>query len=272
MDKELHTLKHIKGFIFDLDGCIYTGNKLNQGAKELIELLKNNEIAFCFLTNNSTHSEEQLRHKLVHMGLSVHHTSIYTMTELAGHYIHENYGQSDVYVLGSDVLKRSVRNSNHQLIDPYKEETCDIVLIGRDITFNYNKISLAANFINNGAKLIATNLDSSHPNLNGRIVPETGSLVSSIQSITKQNPIYIGKPHPYSMLKGITNMQLKPEECMIIGDNLDTDIQGGISLNMNTAWINWGTNNNHHDLKPDIMVNSLNEFYKLVRRVMNEAL
>lgn len=260
-------LLDVKGFIFDLDGCIYSGNKLNDGAKEIIALLEERQIPFCFLTNNSTDSAEQIRLKLKNKGLIVHSAPIITMTEITGKYIYEQFGASKLYVLGSEVLHHSLKEYHH-VIDPEKDEHCDFVVISRDEAFSYTKLTIAVNLIRKGAKLIATNLDSHHPDAFGGWVPETGSLAKAVQEITKEIPVVIGKPYPYSIKQALSSLGVKANETMIVGDNLDTDILGGINLHMKTCWINWEGIPCHNELKPTITVHSLKQLYENMKEVM----
>ena len=68
-----------KGFICDMDGVLYHGNRLLPGAAEFISWLQENDKKYLFLTNNSGMTPRELHQKLERMGIDVPEENFYTI-------------------------------------------------------------------------------------------------------------------------------------------------------------------------------------------------
>lgn len=230
----------IDGYLFDLDGSIYMGNTLLPGVRDVISILRQTGKKIGYITNNSFHSTSELALKLSNLGLKTDSTEIILPTSYAGEYILEKYGMSKVFVIGTQQLIENVRMFGHSLCS-IADHYCDVVLIGRDLGFDYKKLEKGAIFIQKGARFIATNMDKSHPVEQGINIPETGALVASILEVVNLVPEVIGKPSPYIFEKALHTMDLPASRTAIVGDNPMTDILGGRLSGLFTIWIN----NNH---------------------------
>ncbi|MFC5653233.1 HAD-IIA family hydrolase [Paenibacillus solisilvae] len=228
-------------YIFDLDGCIYSGNRVYPGARKVLTTLIETGRHVFFLSNNSTEASQTIRNKLIDMDLPVENIPILVATELIGPYLAEKYGAARVYSIGSMELEKSLRRSGHQVLPLGCGEQCDFVVVGRDTSFTYQKLYDCVRCLTNGARLIAANLDFYHPGEDGVRVPETGSLIAAIQAVTGINHVEsVGKPFSYPFIEIIQQKDLNPENCLMVGDNPYTDVKGGYSAGMHTAWISHG--------------------------------
>lgn len=226
-------MRQFKGFFFDLDGTIYAGTKLLDGAMELLDTLQRAEKSIAFMTNNSTLNAATIARKLQSFGIHADQDQIICPTDLAGSYLTEKYGRSRVYTIGSEHLTRSVLVENHSLSEGV-DDPCDIVLVGRDLDFTYQKLEDAVLHLQRGAKLVATNLDFHHPIDTGEYVPETGAIVAAIQKTVHTDAEVIGKPASFIFHKGLERFGLLPHQTVIIGDNPMTDIRGGRKAGLST--------------------------------------
>ncbi|GAB7388467.1 HAD-IIA family hydrolase [Bacillaceae bacterium] len=227
----------LKGFIFDLDGCIYSGSRVYPRAAELLHMLQAYGKKITFVSNNSTDRAEKIRLKLLAMGLPVKDIPILVATELAGSYLRERYGNLTVAVVGSRDLNDALEEAGHATVPLDSTDPIDALVVGRDIEFTYQKFAWCIRQLARGAKLVATNLDMYHPGEDGSLVPETGALVAAIRSIIKTEVEVVGKPAPYPFARALALNGLTPSECIMIGDNIFTDIQGGLNAGMFTVWI-----------------------------------
>lgn len=248
-------------FIFDLDGCIYSGNTLYSGSKELIEILIKMDKQIVFVTNNSREISTTIRTKLSKMGLPVSNIPILAATELVGSYLFERYGVVRIKVIGSIELEKSLKSAGHTVLPLSSREQCDFVVVGRDTSFNYEKLYECTRSIIDGGKLVATNLDLYHPDVDGKRVPETGGLIAAIKAVSGIDEVeLIGKPslYPYDFV--IKQKGFSPESCVMIGDNPYTDIQGACSAGVNTVWISHGEFfPNEFDFEPNFTVNKIED-------------
>lgn len=265
-------LADTKVCFFDLDGCVYHGNRLSPGVLPLLDQLQRRGIRYAFLTNNSRLSSAEIGESLAAMGLNVPSDSILPVTDLAGTFIRDKFGCVTVKTIGSASLERSIADAGHRTV-PWEHQTADVVIIGRDTEFHYGKLQQVAADISGGAHLIATNPDIDHPGAFGERIPETGAILASIEAMTGTSAECIGKPAPYMFLYGMNRYNAVPESCVMIGDNLYTDIKGSKQAGFRSVWITNGTERNHHILnrkigpehsRPDVVVDNMEELYRLV--------
>ncbi|WP_270181196.1 HAD-IIA family hydrolase [Alkalihalobacillus sp. CinArs1] len=229
-------MNNFRGFLFDLDGTIYAGTKLIDGATDLLTLLRKEGKTIAFMTNNSTLNAAEIRMKLAKFGVPAEEEEIICPTDCAGTFLTDHFGPSNVYVIGSDALKENVARSGHTLLHSVNAH-CDVVLVGRDLEFTYRKLEDASIHVQKGALLVATNMDHTHPIQTGDDVPETGALVAAIQATVSIEPLIIGKPDAYLYDTALKRFGLTPEDTVMIGDNPLTDIQGGINAGLHSVLI-----------------------------------
>lgn len=143
---------------------------------------------------------------------------------------------------------------------------CDVVVVGRDPFFTYEKLCDCTRILTEGVKLVAVNPDLYHPGEDGSRVPETGALISAIQAVTGHTEIEsIGKPFHYSFQKIMNLSGVKPGSCIMIGDNPYTDIQGGHLAGMHTVWISHGKPYPLElGFKPDVTISSIGELVQYI--------
>lgn len=253
----------LKGFIFDLDGCIYSGSRVYPGAAELLHMLQANGRKIMFVSNNSTDRTEKIRAKLLAMGLPAEDSTILVATDLVGSYLFERYGSLTAAVVGSRDLNDALKDAGHETVSPDSDEPVDAVVVGRDIEFTYQKLERCSRHLARGAKLVAANLDMYHPGEDGGLVPETGSLVAAIRSVIQVEAEVVGKPSAYPFSRALALNGLAPSECVMIGDNLSTDIQGGLKAGMFTVWISHNTPFPGNTVNfPHKTVNQIEELYE----------
>ena len=228
MDK----LKNKKGYICDMDGVIYHGNKLVEGAKEFVDWLKNNGKKFLFLTNSSAKSPKELQQKLIRLGIEVNVEDFLTSGQATASFLASQIPNVGVYVIGESGLINALHNAGFYIdnINP------TYVVVGESRTYNFEQIEMAVHLVLNGAKLIGTNSDLTGPSEKG-ITPACRALVSPIELATGRKAYFIGKPNPLIMRHAIKKIGCSPEDTLIVGDRMDTDIIAGIESEIETALV-----------------------------------
>ena len=221
-----------KGFVIDLDGVVYRGTELISDSNKRIAGLRG-KAKVLFLTNNSTKTRTDFVKKLEGFGINVSETEIITSGYAAALYIKENYKKPNVFVIGEEGLKSELA---WQGIEVGAWRGCNVVLVGLDREFNYQKLALALRFIKKGADFIATNTDNTLITEKG-ILPGGGTIVSAVQTACEKEPIVIGKPSQIIGKILLDKLKLKPEEVLLMGDRLETDIAMGKKLGMKTALV-----------------------------------
>jgi NagD protein len=261
MDKDIEQIKSMNGFIIDMDGVIYHGNKLLPGAKEFVDWLKDSNKKFMFLTNSSERTPEELQGKLKRMGIDVDADKFFTSALATAMFLVSQKPKGSAYIIGEAGLINALYNVGYTMnnIDP------DYVVMGESRTYNYEKIEHAINLVLKGAKLIGTNPDLSGPVEDG-IVPATKALIAPIELATGKTAYFVGKPNPLMMRKGLKKLDCTREETIIIGDRMDTDILAGIGTEIDTCLVLSGITTREEiqsfAYQPKYVLNGVNDLVK----------
>lgn len=228
-------MKHYAGYIFDLDGTIYLGEELIDGALETIQYLQAEHKKLLFLTNKTIDSRENYVDKLSRLGIHVGLENLLNPALVTTHYLHENYPGSKVYIIGEDILKQELVRNGIQLAST-PEET-DVVVVSWDREFHYDHLDFAYQAIKRGAVVIATHPDRTCP-MPGGDVPDVAGMIGAIEGVTGQKVMIImGKPSVLTATTALNILQLKPNQCLMIGDRLETDIRMGRDAGMSTGLV-----------------------------------
>lgn len=228
MDK----LRAKQGFICDMDGVIYHGNKILPGVKEFVEWLYKENKKFLFLTNGSGYSPRELQLRLKRMGLDVDESHFYTSALATAKFVSSQKPGCSAYVIGEPGLLNAIYDVGIALndVDP------DYVIVGETSNYNYDKICKAIKLVEKGAKLIGTNTDLSAP-LDTGIVPACRALISPIEMVTGKQAYYVGKPNPLMMRTGLQMLGVHSQDAAMVGDRMDTDIIAGIETGLDTVLV-----------------------------------
>ncbi len=220
------------GFIIDMDGVIYHGNRLLPGAKELVNWLYAEGKRFLFLTNGSGKSPRELQQKLARMGLEVDESHYYTSALATAKFVSGQMPGASAYVIGEAGLYNALHEAGIAMndVDP------DYVIVGETEHYHYDGICRAVRHVRNGARLIGTNADLTAP-LECGIVPACRALISPIEVSTGRKAYYVGKPNPLMMRTGLQMLGVHSEDAAIIGDRMDSDIIAGIECGLDTALV-----------------------------------
>ena len=229
-------------FVVDLDGTLVHGRTVIPGAADLIRQIDDR---FVIVSNNSTHSACGLATELAAAGLEIPDSRIILAGVMAVQRVALDYPGARVLLIGSPALRREADRAGLILV----QDGADVVLLGRDEAFSYDKLALAANEIRRGATLVACNPDRYHPGANGLLVPETGALMQAIIACASPpNVRVIGKPQPDLFQEAVRRLNSTPAACVMIGDNPETDAAGAARLGMPHLLVGSGTECDASDL------------------------
>ncbi len=228
----MNELKNKQGFICDMDGVIYHGNKILDGVQEFINWLIDNDKKFVFLTNSSEKTPHELSMKLERMGLNVSADHFYTSAMATAEFLHTQAPDSTAYVIGEAALTKALYDHHIYMNDVNP----DYVVVGETRTYSFEKLEKAINLVLGGAKLIGTNPDITGPTEKG-IMPATGALISPIEIATGKKAYFVGKPNPLMLRHGLNKLNCHSSEIAFIGDRMDTDIIAGIESNVDTVLV-----------------------------------
>jgi NagD protein len=230
--KDIFQIRAKRAFIIDMDGVIYHGNRLLQGAAEFVEWLTVQKKAFLFLTNSSERSPLELAQKLSRLGITVEPEHFYTSALATASFLASQHPGGSTYVIGEPGLIQALYDAGFTMnnVNP------DYVVVGEGRGYSLEALERAVKLVMGGARLIGTNPDLSGP-VEGGIVPACGALVAPIELAAKAKAYFVGKPNPLMMRHGMRRLKAERENTVIIGDRMDTDIVAGVEADIETALV-----------------------------------
>ena len=240
----MEILRSKKGFICDMDGVIYHGNKLLPGVSEFLKWLKDNDKSYLFLTNSGQYTPRELQQKLHRLGLEVDESHFYTSALATAQFLNSQAPGCSAYVIG----EHGILNALYDVGITYNDVNPDYVVVGEASSYNLEMITRAVRLVNKGAKLIGTNYDLTGPTEEG-IAPACRALLSPIELATGNSAYYVGKPNPLMMRTGLKLLGVHSENAAIIGDRMDTDIIAGIESGLDTVLVLSGVTERNDCLK-----------------------
>ncbi|MFZ7131709.1 MAG: HAD-IIA family hydrolase [Eubacteriales bacterium] len=259
MREELRELmKAKKGYICDMDGVIYHGNRLLPGVIEFVYWLYAEDKNFLFLTNSSERSPIELKEKLNRLGLEIDESHFYTSALATAKFLKDQCPGGSAYVIGEPGLMHALNHAGISMNDVNP----DYVIVGETRSYNYDSIIHAVKLVLKGAKLIGTNPDITGPTEDG-IMPACRAFIAPISLATGKEAYYIGKPNPLMMRTGIKRLGVHSEDAVIIGDRMDTDIIAGIESGLTTFLVLSGVSSEDtvkdFPYRPDYIFSGINE-------------
>jgi 4-nitrophenyl phosphatase len=219
-------LEQASGYVIDLDGTLRSGNLVLPGAQALLDYARDRYVV---VSNNSRDTATTLAAELDRLGLKVDSERIVLAGEQAVLEIARCYPAARVRIVASRTLAHLATRRGCNVV----EEEPDVILLGRDQTFDYKKLASIVNQIRRGARLVAANPDMTHPAADGGVWPETGSLLSAVLACTEtQVDAIVGKPEPLLFAEALRRLGTTAESTLVIGDNPLTDAAGASRLGM----------------------------------------
>jgi len=257
----------VQGIITDLDGVMFKNGKLIPHAAAFVHHCKTLGLPLVALTNHAGSSAAFVAQKLRNLGLAWKDQDVLTSIELTSMYLSARYPGARCYVLGSPDLRRAIDR-----ISPPPDTVDripDLVVVGYTADHDASTLQRAARYVMNGARLIATNPDRLLPGL-GALQFEVGPVIAYLEAATQQRAEVIGKPNSFALLAACNHLGTRAAHTLMIGDTLETDIQGARNAGMLSALVLTG--NTDHDLarreqlQADVVVETLAQLQRLIIR------
>mgnify|MGYP001271518783 FL=1 len=265
-DRVRALLERVRGIAFDMDGVLYRGEQPLPAAAELVAELEKRGIGFVMVTNNATKTPEEYAAKLARMGMTVPAERIVTSAIATRDWMRQRYEPgTTVYVLGMAALQQAIYDGGYFV--PAGRDA-QVVVNGADFTLTYEKLKIATLAIRAGADWIATNADRTFPSEEG-LIPGSGAIVAALQAATDRAPIVIGKPEPAMVLRAADLLGVPPDQLLVVGDRLDTDILAGQRAGSLTALVLTGVSTladvRESAVQPDIVLDDLHVLLEAVQ-------
>jgi len=222
-------------FLLDMDGTIYLDHTLFPGTIPCLEAVKGRGGRYLFLTNNSSKSVDAYIAKLGRMGISAVREDFLTSVDALIADLRRGPGYRKCYAFGTESFRDQLREAGIPVTDRLEEDV-DCLLVGFDTELTFQKLEDACILLGRGVDFIATNPDWVCPTWYGS-VPDCGSVCEMLFRAAGRRPRVIGKPQPAMALLALERTGFAPEQAVMVGDRLYTDIASGVNAGIDTAFV-----------------------------------
>ena len=248
-----------RGYIFDLDGTIYLGERLIPGADRAIEIIRAEGCQVVFLSNKPIATPGDYAVKLEGLGIPCGPEDVINSLEVTVRFLSSEMPGARIHLVGERVLRDALVGAGMAMAsDP---RSTDLVLISLDRGLSYDKIHFAYHAAKSGARVLATNPDVVCP-VDGDEIVDAGATIGAIEAMLGR-PIdgVIGKPSPIMVKQVADRIDLDPSDCLMVGDRLETDIAMGRAAGMATALVLTGVTDRARladsEVQPDLVLESV---------------
>ena len=222
----------IRAWLMDMDGVLVHEEQAIPGADRFLARLRERELPFLVLTNNSIYTRRDLAARLRASGLEVPEESIWTSALATARFLEHQRPGGSAYVIGEAGLTTALHGAGYTLT----ERDPDYVVLGETRTYSFERITRAIRLVAGGARFIATNPDATGPSTEGPL-PATGSVAALISRATGVEPYFVGKPNPLMMRSALNALDTHSDGAAMVGDRMDTDVVSGLEAGMHTVLV-----------------------------------
>ena len=226
----------INSWLIDMDGVLVREEHAIPGAAEFLRRLRERELPFMVLTNNSIYTRRDLAARLAQSELDVPEDAIWTSALATANFLDAQRPGGSAFAIGEAGLTTALHDVGYTLT----ERAPDYVVLGETRTYSFERITTAIRLVAGGARFIATNPDPTGPAPAG-LVPATGSVAALVTRATGVEPYYVGKPNPLMMRSALNAINAHSETTAMVGDRMDTDVVAGLEAGMHSILVLTGS-------------------------------
>lgn len=265
----MNELKGIKAALFDLDGTVYIDGVPIGDSPKTLDYIRGKGIKVGFLTNNSSRSDEEYEKLLESRGISKTGDYILSSLSAAIEYLHAGYAGKKVYALATDSVDEFMKSRGINVLPESRSDEAEVLLLAFDKEINYNKIERANRLLCRGVRYVATHPDRVCP-AKDCPVPDAGAFMELFKASSGRTPdVIIGKPYPFMAEKFCRETGFSPENVLMVGDRLYTDIKFGVNAGLKTALVLSGettlSDYENGEVKADVVLPDINALKDLLR-------
>jgi NagD protein len=219
-----------RGYAFDLDGTVYLGDELIEGAARVIATLRATGARVVFVTNKPLETSRDYAAKLTRLGIPTDQADVISAIDALIAYLREHHPGETVMAVAEPLLVDALRRADFAVTaDP---SATDVVVVSFDRTFDYEKLTRAYRAVNSGAVIVATNPDPYCPTPDGGL-PDCAAMLAAVEACTGATAeAIVGKPSIHMARALLDRLGVPPSEAVMVGDRLLTDVAMGLGAGM----------------------------------------
>lgn len=228
----MRNVRDIECWLTDMDGVLVHEDTPVPGASELLNRWVDTSRRFLVLTNNSIYTPRDLAARLARSGLNVPEENIWTSALATAAFLAGQPGAKSAFVIGEAGLTTALHEAGFIMT----ETDPAYVVVGETRTYSFEALTKVIRLINDGARFIVTNPDTTGPSPAG-VLPATGAVAAMITAATNRQPYVVGKPNPMMFRSAMNRIEAHSETTAMIGDRMDTDIVAGMEAGLLTVLV-----------------------------------
>ena len=223
-----------RGWLFDLDGTIYLGERLIPGADAAVGALRAAGRRVAFLSNKPLQTRAEYAAKLSRLGVPAAPDDVINSSLVLARHLRDRDPGAPVFVIGEPPMLEEMRAHGFEV---RPDEHVRWVVIAFDRTFDYAKLNTALQAVKRGARLIATNPDRTCP-VEGGEIPDCAGMIAAVEAVTDRKvETIVGKPSPIILEVALAALGVPAADAAIVGDRIETDIVMGRRLGLGTVLV-----------------------------------
>ncbi|WP_335998512.1 HAD-IIA family hydrolase [Halorientalis halophila] len=250
-----------RGAVLDLDGTIYRGGERLPGAAETVAALRDRDVSVCCCSNNPTKSRSAYVERLAEMGVEVTEAEIVSAGTVTAEYLAEHHAADDVFLVGDDGLREQLEAAGLSLVADATD--ADVLVASWDRGFDYGSMIAGLRGLEDPSTVfLGTDPDRTVPTAGGKSVPGSGAIIGAVAATADRDPDRVlGKPSPETVDAVTAALGVPAEDCLLVGDRLDTDVAMGERAGMTTVLVLTGVTDREDvaasEVTPDYVVESI---------------
>lgn len=219
-----------RGYAFDLDGTLYLGDELIEGADRAIAVLRAAGARVVFVTNKPLETTADYARKLTRLGIPAEASDVISAIDALVLYLTRTHPGARLLAVAEPVLVRELEQAGFTVTqDPLET---DVVVVSFDRTFDYDKLTRAYQAVKAGAVIVATNPDPYCPTPDGGL-PDCAAMLAAIEACTGATAeAIVGKPSIHMAEAFLDRLGVAAHEAAMVGDRLLTDVTMGLNAGM----------------------------------------
>lgn len=258
----------MRGAIVDLDGTVYVGGRVLDGTPSGIEALRDAGLSLLYFSNNPVMDGETYVSHLQAMGVDAREGEACSAGDVTAQTLADRHPDASVLCIGARGLCDQLRAVGLELTDD--PTAADVLLASWSAEFDYEDMRRALVASEADIPFYGTDPDRTFQVSSDELVPGSGAVIGAVAAAVGQQPDAIfGKPSIEAQRIAIDRLGVPPEECVIIGDRLDTDLQMGQQTGMTTVLVLSGVTSREDieqsTVTPDYVIEDLGDIGRVLR-------
>lgn len=213
--------------LLDLDGVVYTGGRAIDHAVESLGTARAGGMHLAYVTNNALRTPDAVAEHLSELGIPTVAADVITSAQAAARLVSEQVPPgARVLVVGGEGLRVALRERGLEPVESAEDRPVAVVQGYGGPDMAWGRFAEACYAIARGVPWFASNTDLTIPSARG-IAPGNGAAVEVVRIATGAEPQVAGKPLP--PMHRETILRTGAERPLVVGDRLDTDIEGAFN-------------------------------------------